>query len=128
MNRRDFLNFLGKGIIVGAISPIITKANTLKYLNQSEIKGIEPSKLDDVILAEGLNYEILISWKDKINKKEFFGFNNDYIAFLPGDNNNEDLWVNHEYIDPLFFSNKPNRLKTIDDVQEEMRNVEEVLK
>ena len=124
MNRRDFLNFLGKGIIVGAISPIITKANTLKYLNQSEIKGIEPSKLDDVILAEGLNYEILISWKDKINKKEFFGFNNDYIAFLPGDNNNEGyLWVNHEYIDPLFFSNKPNRLKTIDDVQEEMRNV-----
>ena len=76
------------------------------------------------MLADDLKYQILISWKDNINKRQKFGFNNDYIAFLPGKNANEGfLWVNHEYIHPLFFSAKPNDEKTIEDVKDEMRNV-----
>ena len=124
MNRRDFLNFLGKGIALGAITPLLTKAKTVQYINQSKMQGISPSSKDEVILADNLKYEILISWKDKINKQDTFGFNNDYIAFIPGKNSSEGfLWVNHEYIHPLFFSGKPNNQKTIDDVKEEMRNV-----
>ena len=96
----------------------------MEHINYSNIKGIKPSNQDEVILAGGLKYQVLISWKDKINKKERFGFNNDYIAFLPGKKSNEGyLWVNHEYIHPLFFSAKPNEEKTIEDVKEEMRNV-----
>ncbi len=124
MNRRDFLNFLGKSVALSAISPLINKASTIQYINQQKIQGISPSKIDDVVLAEGLKYQVLISWKDSINKKEFFGFNNDYIAFIPGKKSNEGfLWVNHEYIHPLFFSAKPNNQKTLEDVKEEMRNV-----
>ena len=70
MNRRDFLNFLGKGMAIGAIMPLLTKAETIRYINQSNIKGIVPSDKDDVVLAEGLKYQILISWQDKINKNE----------------------------------------------------------
>ena len=84
MNRRDFLNFLGKTITVGAATPLLSKAKLIEYINYSNIKGIKPSDKDEVVLAEGLKYEILISWKDKINKQQKFGFNNDYIAFLPG--------------------------------------------
>ena len=124
MNRRDFLNFLGKSIAIGAVSPLFSKAKVIEYISYSNIIGIKPSDLDEVVLADGLNYQVLISWKDKINKKERFGFNNDYIAFLPGKKSNEGyLWVNHEYIHPLFFSAKPNEEKTIEDVKEEMRNV-----
>ncbi len=124
MNRRDFLNFLGKGVVLGAITPLLTKAKTIQYINQSKIQGIPPSSQDEVVLADNLKYQILISWKDKINKKETFGFNNDYIAFMPGKKSNEGfLWVNHEYIHPFFFSAKPNDQKNIDDVKEEMRNV-----
>ena len=103
MNRRDF-KFLGKSIAIGAVSPLFSKAKVIEYISYSNIKGIKPSDLDEVVLADGLNYQVLISWKDKINKKEKFGFNNDYIAFLPGQKSNEGyLWVNHEYIHPLFF-------------------------
>ena len=124
MNRRDFLNFLGKSIAVGAFEPLLAHVKSIEHINYSNIKGIKPSNQDEVILADGLKYQILISWKDKINKKERFGFNNDYIAFLPAEKVNEGyLWVNHEYIHPLFFSAKPNEEKTIEDVKEEMRNV-----
>jgi len=124
MNRRDFLNFLGKTITVGAATPLLSKAKLIEYINYSNIKGIKPSNKDEVILADGLNYKILVSWKDKINKKDKFGFNNDYIAFLPGKTSDEGyLWVNHEYIHPLFFSAKSNEEKTIEDIKEEMRNV-----
>jgi secreted PhoX family phosphatase len=124
MNRRDFLNFLGKTITVGAVAPLLSQAKVMEYINYSNIKGIKPSGQDEVVLADGLKYQILISWKDKINNNESFGFNNDYIAFLPGKTSNEGyLWVNHEYIHPLFFSAKPNEEKTIEDVKEEMRNV-----
>ncbi|MBF24943.1 MAG: alkaline phosphatase [Flavobacteriales bacterium] len=124
MNRRDFLNFLGKSIAVGAAAPLLSQSKVIQYINSLNIKGIEPSNQDDVILADGLKYQVLISWKDKINKNERFGFNNDYIAFLYGKNINEGyLWVNHEYIHPLFFSAKSNEEKTIDDIKEEMRNV-----
>ena len=124
MNRRDFLNFLGKTITIGAAAPLLSKAKLIEYINYSNIKGIKPSDKDEVVLADDLKYQILISWKDNINKKQKFGFNNDYIAFLPGKNANEGfLWVNHEYIHPLFFSAKPNDEKTIEDVKDEMRNV-----
>ena len=70
MNRRDFLNFLGKTITVGAATPLLSKAKLIEYINYSNIKGIKPSDKDEVVLADGLNYKILVSWIDKINKKD----------------------------------------------------------
>ncbi|MBK8551160.1 MAG: DUF839 domain-containing protein [Ignavibacteria bacterium] len=47
-------------------------------------------------------------WGDKINDNEYFGYNNDFVGYLPidlleGGNNSSDglLIVNHEYPLPL---------------------------
>ena len=123
MNRRDFLNFLGKGVFVTSFSPAVLKAMG-NITSQSSKLGIAPSRLDEVILAPGLEYEILISWGDKISAKDKFGFNNDYIGFVQGSKKSEGfLWVNHEYVHPLFFSSKPAEQKTLSDIKKEMYNV-----
>jgi len=122
MNRRDFLNFLGKGFLATSFTPAVLSA--MGSSAQSSKLGISPSMLDEVVLASGLSYDILISWGEKISQKDTFGFNNDYIGFVKGKNNSEGfLWVNHEYVHPLFFSSKPAEQKTLSDIKKEMYNV-----
>ena len=47
---------------------------------------------------------MLLSWGDEIAPGLKFGFNNDYLAFIPldGKTNEGILWVNHEYPSPFF--------------------------
>ena len=124
MNRRTFLEFLGKGTIVTAITPSILQASATFF---KEFKGIKPSDLDELKLAKGLEYEVLIKWGDTINGQDSFGFNNDYTAFLPFDTANPNdgiLWVNHEYVDPFFVSNYVDGdEKTREQVAKEQYNV-----
>ena len=107
INRRTFLEFLGilsTSSIFGKYTPPIGLTKLLHPI----LRAIPPSELDELALADGLSYEVLIKWGDKISKKDKFGFNNDYTAFLPFDNKKPDdglLWVNHEYIDARFVSN-----------------------
>ena len=124
MNRRDFLNFLGKGFLVTSFSPLILKG--VEKINNKPVLSstIFPSKLDEVVLHNDLNYELLVTWGEKISSKDRFGFNNDYIGFIKGKNRSEGyLWVNHEYVHPLFFSSKPAEKKTLSDIKKEMYNV-----
>jgi len=72
---------------------------------------ISGSAEDALILPEGFQYTIIRQWGDKINDTEYFGYNNDFVTFLPidlleGGKNSEDglLVVNHEYPSPLFVS------------------------
>ncbi len=104
INRRKFLDFLGKGAVGLAISSQVT-GRLLNIPDVREIVGIAPSNKDIVVLAKGLKSRVLVTWGDAISKHDKFGFNNDYIAFLPRPNNEGLLWVNHEYVDPLFVSN-----------------------
>ena len=63
--------------------------------------------LDEVVLAEGLEYEVLLRWGDRLSETDSFGFNNDFTAFIPFDKNDPSdgiLWVNHEYLKELFVS------------------------
>ena len=54
------------------------------------IRPVAPGTDDEVVLADGLEYEILVSWKDPINRAgDRFGFNNDYTAFFPIDGNQQ---------------------------------------
>lgn len=73
---------------------------------------IPPSSADEFILAEGFDYKIIRQWGDMISGTEIFGYNNDYVAYLPidlleGGNNSDDgiLFVNNEYTHPVFVSN-----------------------
>lgn len=127
MNRRDFLEFLG----VGTASVL-----TAGFLPKNELKTgpaffhtLRPSARDRFELAHGLRYEVLIKWDDPITELARFGFNNDYLAFLPLDPNEPNdglLWVNHEYVDPMFvsgFFDKNNTAKSREQVEKEMRAV-----
>jgi len=103
MDRRTFIDFLGKGtLIVPAMPSVLTACNSGKSTHVDS--SMFPSTADDVVLADGLNYEVLISRGDYINDKMTFGSHNDYNAFLPTGKNEGILWVNHEYLTPLFLS------------------------
>lgn len=110
-SRRQFLQFLGASTAItsapylsGCQSP--EKKPDIKNLG---ITPLEPTYKDDVILASGFQYSVLISSGDKIGRRSSFGYNNDYIAFIPFKEkslNEGWLWVNHESFDSLFVSGR----------------------
>jgi len=104
INRRTFLDFIGKGT-AGIVFSSQLAERLLIDPGAAEVVGIAPSEKDMVVLAKGLKSKLLVSWGDPISSTDHFGFNNDYIAFLPRTEDEAILWVNHEYIDPLFVSN-----------------------
>jgi secreted PhoX family phosphatase len=87
-----------------------------------KLKPLKPGTADDLVLSDGLSYRVVISWGDEINALGHrFGFNNDYIAFLPGqDESSAKLWVNHEYVDPWFVSGYHGGEKTEEQIRMEM--------
>ncbi len=128
IQRRTFIEFLGKGTLGAAfIPPILNYQGGRNQLSSSftasKIKGVKPSAADNLRLAKGLKYEVIIKWGDPINKEDTFGFNNDYTAFLPLDPSNPNdglLWVNHEYVDPVFVSDHiPGTERTLEQVKKE---------
>lgn len=132
MERRNFIQFLGLTTTGILIAPHLVSCENdedqlpseKQQVKTSPITGIPPVKEDDVVLAEGLSYSILISWGDLINSSEKFGFNNDFTQFIPINDEEAILWVNHEYIDPRFISGedwKNNR--TVEVVTNEMKEV-----
>lgn len=147
-NRRKFISFLGKaslGVLAtppflvgcGNTSTPVNSENiseeTLKRLKNIVLKNLTPSAKDDLLLTEGLSYHTIIKWGDFINDNDTFGFNNDFTCFIPLDENNPKdglLWVNHEYVNPLFVSNfnyrdydSPQQHKTLEQIDKEMYNV-----
>lgn len=143
-SRRKFISFLGKASLATIIAPpfLIRCGNTttpsteeiskerLNHLKKVNLQGLIPSDVDDLLLSEGLNYHPIVKWGDKISDTDTFGYNNDFTCFIPLDENNPNdglLWVNHEYIDPLFVSNynrnDVNSVRTKEQVNKEMYNV-----
>lgn len=99
MKRRDFVKFMGGAVALG---PTILAMSSCQSKNKSF--AIIPSDKDDLILSEGLHYDVLLKWGDKINSHEAFGYNNDYTALTYLSKDRALLWVNHEYVHPLFVS------------------------
>ncbi|MGJ8760771.1 MAG: PhoX family protein [Polaribacter sp.] len=146
-NRRKFISFIGKAGVGLAVAPqfLISCGNTttpakgidvmsddqFKTLKNLVLEGLLPSDKDDLLLANGLEYHSIIKWGESINNTDTFGFNNDFICFIPLDENNPKdglLWVNHEYINPFFVSDfnksEENKVpKTKEQVDKEMYNV-----
>ena len=148
-NRRKFISFLGKAGLGAVIMPqfLIHCGNTttptkgfttitkerLEELKRLVLEGLLPSEKDDLLVANGLDYHKIIKWGDKISDTDTFGFNNDFTCFIPFDDTNPKdglLWVNHEYVNPLFVSdfnpNKhavPSKHRTIEQIDKEMYNV-----
>lgn len=118
--RRNFLKNTGitaialtsSGLIANLLSGCSTTGKTSKKLNPN-IPFIKPSTEDRVLLSPGLEYQQLIAWKDPINKKELFGMNNDFIAFIPLDGKTDEgiLWVNNEFPTPYLIHKERNSSK-----------------
>jgi hypothetical protein len=131
MSRRDLVRgVLAASAITAVAAPLIAKveaqaaANTTPSFNFKEIAAGSDEKH---YVAEGYDADILIRWGDPIfpNTPEFdpqkqtaalqarqFGYNNDYIGYLPIDGKSDHglLCVNHEYTnEELMFPQLPGR-------------------
>ncbi len=134
LSRRRFLTFLGTGsaaLAAGSAGVLTSCAEGEEQgsKDQGSQKGasastggeaggkpspfqpIEPSDADELVLPEGFRYEIIRSSDDPLAAYQVFGDHNDYVAYFPtgalkGGEDPEDgiLWVNHEYINPMFWS------------------------
>ena len=147
-NRRAFIKFLGKASLGSLFIPpflvncssnsssIVPKNlsdKTLERLKKLTFENLIASDTDDLLLSNGLNYHTIIKWGDAISDLDTFGFNNDFTCFIPlNENNSKDglLWVNHEYVNPLFVSDfnyreyeNPQQHRTKEQVDKEMYNV-----
>ena len=124
MERRTFLDFILKGAAVSVLPmPLVSCATDSK--SKIIFKGLDPQTADLFQLMDGLSFELLIKQGDQISENDHFGSNNDYTAIVPkpgGDG--YMLWVNHEYLNPLFVHGKANGVdKTLEDVHLEMYEV-----
>ncbi|MEM7104717.1 MAG: alkaline phosphatase PhoX [Bacteroidota bacterium] len=147
-SRKEFISFLGKASLSATLIPpflircgsTTTPSETINHsqealnkLSQFILEGLQPSNVDDLSLAKGLEYHTIIKWKDKISDNDTFGYNNDFTCFIPLDENNPKdglLWVNHEYVNPLFVSDfnyrdykNPHLHRTKEQVDKEMYDV-----
>src|SRR5689334_16333749 len=115
-SRREFLQFFGLSTLalstLGATS-LLTSCTHKNALSSSGVgwNPLSPSSKDDLVLAEGLNYNILAQWGDVIGGTSenplHYGTHNDFTSFIPFDTANPTegyLIVNHEYLNPLFVS------------------------
>ena len=125
-SRRDFVKFVGGAFTTAAglssTSLLATGCIRKNSTNRPDF-SIDPSREDELILSDGLEYKILIGWKDQLNNRgELFGFNNDYTAFIPFKDKIDEalLWVNHEYTLPLFVSGIE---RTMENVLKEQKEV-----
>ncbi|MEM9023991.1 MAG: alkaline phosphatase PhoX, partial [Bacteroidota bacterium] len=147
-NRKEFLSFLGKAGLGAMVVPpflvscgnpaspaseVVVAGNALKELSKLVLEGLAASDQDDLLLANGLAYHTVVKWGDTLSDQDTFGFNNDFTCFIPLDEADPTdglLWVNHEYINPLFVSNfnyrdfeHPREHRTREQVDQEMYNV-----
>ncbi len=106
-SRKDFLKFMGRG---AAAVPAATMLGA--FMNRcrpgNAPAGIAPSDRDALLLAHGLNYDILVRHGDIIQNEAGlrFGMNNDYLALLPDRDGRADrltLWANHETPAGMFY-------------------------
>jgi secreted PhoX family phosphatase len=61
-----------------------------------------------------LNIRFSFVGGDQINATQKFGFNNDFIAFHPLEEDRGILWVNHEYVHPVFINGNERTRENID--------------
>ncbi|MBY0316374.1 MAG: DUF839 domain-containing protein, partial [Bdellovibrionales bacterium] len=128
--RRDFLKFMGYTAASLALAPQLISCATGSRVrsrpNGLPFTPLTPTYKDDLVLADGFSYDVLIKFKDQINARETFGAHNDYLHFVPINKSKEHglLWVNHEYLHPVLFHERPMNIpRTREDVIQEQLGI-----
>jgi secreted PhoX family phosphatase len=125
LKRREFITFLGIGVgsaLIGDqfwLDTAESRPTTVAGIHFTPVQSPMPvetfpmpperqkslySKFeikDDLVLADGYTYNVIAAWGDKVGDSRF-GFNNDYISFIPTNKEGTEglMVVNHEYIAP----------------------------
>ncbi|MCX7595770.1 MAG: DUF839 domain-containing protein [Fischerella sp.] len=125
ITRRNFLLFVGGSVSAIALSSLggcmknqspapVEKAKLefkpIKGPIPLETAGLQPEQqkeqysnyevVDDLVLPEGYQYQIIAAWGDRVGDSRF-GYNNDYLSFIPTGENEGYLCVNFEYISAI---------------------------
>ncbi|KAB8334160.1 DUF839 domain-containing protein [Scytonema tolypothrichoides VB-61278] len=128
ITRRDFLLLLGssagavalnslagceKKIAVQPTTPEVKAAFAFQPIKGPiplETAGLGPEQQkeqystyevqDDLVLPQGYQYQVIAAWGDKVGDSRF-GYNNDYLSFVPTGENEGYLSVNFEYISAI---------------------------
>jgi secreted PhoX family phosphatase len=99
---------MGRGLALTAAASTLEGCITGMKSEPPPFVPLNPTEEDMLKLAAGFQYEILLRFGQPLNSAgDKFGFNNDYLAYLPLDPRNPFeglLWVNHEYHDPYYCS------------------------
>lgn len=136
-SRRSFLEFLGKGSVIGvasvAFAPVLKACKGEVSVSEAAVEAtpyaanvifesISAIKEDAVRLADGFSQHLLIKFEDSISEADYFGTHNDYLAFIPLNEEATEgvLWSNHEYLDPILMGTyAPTGEKTKEQVDKE---------
>ncbi len=99
-SRRNFLKFIGAASTLSTVP----SCSQLRKKENLQISGLNLNTAkDEVNLAKGLSYEILIKEGDKMAPFTYFGTNNDYLNLYSFPNGKFGLWVNHESLSPILL-------------------------
>ncbi len=120
-SRREFVLFMGRTVGLAAAASMLDGCVSGSKLDPLPFVAIKPSTDDELKLAAGFSYDVLMRWDQVLNPAgDKFGFNNDYLAFIPLNPripNEGLLWVNHEYHDPYhnggWRKGQPRTLKQV---------------
>ncbi|WP_414564465.1 MULTISPECIES: PhoX family protein [unclassified Anabaena] len=122
ITRRDFLLLIGGSTSALALSYVtgcdnkITNAEipfsfqSIKGPIPLATAGLTPEQqqaeystyevVDDLVLPKGFQYQVIAAWGDVVGDSRF-GYNNDYLSFLPTAENEGYLSVNFEYVSTI---------------------------
>lgn len=64
---------------------------------QQPVEYAQYALQDDIVLPDGFTYDVIASWGDSVGDSRF-GYNNDYLSFVPSGPDQGYLTVNFEYI------------------------------
>ncbi len=129
VSRRDFIKFMAQA---GVVSAGLSSATACQLNPKSTLlpfQPLPPTAYDNLSLAKGFRWSILLKELDPINSTQVFGSNNDYTQFIPLANKPDEgiLWVNHESTLTLFTSGYDHKSKgqkrTIEQVDKEQNMV-----
>ncbi|HEY0738698.1 MAG TPA: PhoX family phosphatase [Herpetosiphonaceae bacterium] len=115
---------------VAQAAPAETGAAAPAASTRPPFRPIRPTTADDLVLPRGYRYNVVRVYGDEVAPGQPFGYNADYIAYLPidyldGGRSSTDglLWVNHEYPNPLMQHGNLTGPKTVEQIAIERTSV-----
>ncbi len=127
VSRRDFISFIGLTGASLAAAQFAACSSLLKVQSLRSFPTLGPKLGDELLVAPGFSYKLLIAWNQVINTRgETFGYNNDFLSFIPLQKEKPGdglLWVNHESVHPGFVSGDWDHERSLKHVQVEQKAV-----